>query len=283
MITVRRIAVLACAATLAACSTTSDAESAATTTSTSTAAAPTTTAAPNELAQPSTTTTVAATTTTTAPVECEPVPLADGLGERTGSGKAVAPGCYSVDKLSTPFVVEIRDDGYSFLEAEKFAVFAKDGTDWDQPNVFFLGEFVGVIPGPIAGTHPDHDVPIGSLMEPMPSDLADWFATTPQVVVLDSGQATVAGSQTAWWDVTVDPNTGDNFNCNVGWCIAALVPPPPEARGTNFIMGSQMTYRIMQFLDDRAGLFAWIQSFESSFEETVEMADDILSGVRFTD
>ena len=248
------------------------------TSSSTTVAAASTSSTSTTVADTTSTTTLPA-TTTTEPM-CDPSPMEEAAGPATGDGQALAPGCYSTDRLGRGLVVEVAEPGLALFEFPYTFGFARQGTEMSALDIVLVAEFTGVIPSERVGTHPPHDEPIGDHMVEVPSDLATWIEAAPQLVITDSGQYTIDGDPAQWWDIAVDSSAGETFSCSYGACVATLVPSPPDVQGANFVMGDAARFRIVQLSGTGEGLFLWIQAEPESFDDTVALADDIVATLR---
>ena len=235
----------------------------------------------------STTTTVVDATTTTEPPpttttepRCQPSPVEGTTDDDVGDGRVLPPGCYSTQRWGREVVFEITDPGAVLFEFPYTFGFTRQGTDLDPLDIVLVAEFTGVIPAEQVGSHPPHDEPIGDHMVDVPSDLATWIDSAPQLVVTDSGAYAVEGDRATWWDVEVDASAGDTFSCPYGACVATLVPSPPDEQGTNFVMGDEARFRIVQLSGAGEGLFLWIQAAPERFDGTVALADLIIGTLR---
>ena len=152
---------------------------------------------------------------------------ADGtpeIGTVVDSGETTPPGTYVIDQLGEEWRVTTSEP--LFIEGSDQKLMVARVEDWGPagPNFVLMTPVVGIVPPREVGVHQDHHPIVPDVTVDLPESLDTWFDAVPQVQVVDSGTATVAGEPAAWWQLTVDPAAGDTFHCPLGDnCVGFVV------------------------------------------------------------
>ncbi|MEN8238383.1 MAG: hypothetical protein ABFR53_04175 [Actinomycetota bacterium] len=140
-----------------------------------------------------------------------------------------------------------------------------------------LGEFIGVIPVERSGEHPPHDLLIPEYMVPVPDDFGAYLSSLDPLVVEGEGEYSGDGSTGVYWDLSIDTALGQTYECPFGQCVATLVD---EFLGP-YMVGTERRFRIVRFSGDGEGVFGFIQSTPEELDDTLALADMLLSGLDF--
>ena len=222
-----------------------------------------------------TTTTVAAPTSSTQPL-CSAKELSSSLGHQHEAGRQLLPGCYYTDAYRGRMSF-VNTQPIDVIELEYALAFGREGVAMEQLDVVVFAEFLGVLPTTDIGVHPSHDEPLPETMVPMPEDLGVWLDEAAQIVILDTGETDINGDTATWWDVTVDAELGETFECPFGNCIAA-----PFLFDGNFVLGDDATtFRIMQLSGSGEGLYVWVQAVPEKRNDLLGLAEMLLSRASF--
>lgn len=223
----------------------------------------------------STTSVVATSTTSEAVLNDEVIPLEDVVGGTIrGEGWLVEPGRYTTVLGTHRYTFEVTEP-VVYLDSDLRITFTPD-TSSSTPEMFVLTHFVGVIPPDSTGEHAPHDPVVPTYTEPLPASLGTWLDKVPQFLPGDQMDLTLEAGVTARaWDVDVDGSTGGTFHCHFGDCVAALVQ---ETEGV-YVLFEDHRFRLWQLTGVGDGVYGFMQSRVSAFDEMVGLTDMLLNGM----
>ena len=207
----------------------------------------------------------------------EPVPLESVVGGSIrGNGWLVEPGRYTTDFGSHRFTFTITEPVVWIESNARITFRAPNGAEGE--DLFVLTNYAGVIPPERASEHAPHHPLVPTYAEAMPENLGDWMTSVGQLTPGEQMDLVGEGGVEAMaWDVAVDISNGGGFDCprGNGECVSGLA----NADEGVYIFWEGSSFRLWQFGGTAEGVYGFLQSRTTAFEDTVGLADMIIQGM----
>lgn len=216
------------------------------------------------------------TATTTVP---EPLELSTVIDPRTAStiGYAAEPATYLSDRLGVEVEVTLEEP-LQYINLPGHVSFASNDATGASPYGLFIHEVIGFVPPENMAT-PRDGMRVPDQVDPFTGSFDDWFGTDPRVVVTAMGTDSIAGAPAPWWEFEVDPSGGETFRCLFGDCVTFIVDP--KIGSTN--LGDDWRFRLWHLTSfDHATIVAFMESTDARWDDTLAMANRLLTSLRIT-